>query len=208
MTELEFLRFRSRSWKVHLFRLGAIGLLVLILRPSLSPADIYRCVNDQGIAQYSDEPCGDNAVAAFDEYKMSVDDAAGRDIIRPTSDRSRLDFIDSDIRAHAELIGKAILPHQKLNRVSKHTAGYFGRDEVLDWLYSLYFGPAEYDREWEIEIFYRGSTEKKTVWLRTIRILKDGAPFEPSTMLGFKALAKVKTGEWARPQKGNGGQNH
>ena len=42
------------------------------------------------------------------------------------------------------------------------------------------------------------------VWLRTIRIQKDGAPMDPSTMQGLKAFRKIKSGEWAYQRQDNG----
>jgi hypothetical protein len=205
--ELKFLNAGTRSGKGRPPCSGVLLALILILLPSLAPADIFRCVSDDGVVRYSDNPCGDDAVPAFDEYKPSVDDAAGRDIIKPLSDRSRLDDIEQDLKAHAIQLGIAIVPNQKLNHVFKDKAGDPGRNEVLDWLFTLFFGPEAYDRQWRIEIFYRGRMEgAAVVWLRTIRIQMDGAPMDPSTMQGLKAFRKIKSGEWAYQRQDNGEQ--
>jgi hypothetical protein len=206
---VELLSVGIRTGKGPPCRFGVLWVLVLMLLPSLAMADIFRCVSDDGGVRFSDAPCGDNAAVAFGEYKLSVDDAAGRDILKPLSDRSRLQDIERDMEAHAKLLGSSMVPNQMLNYVFKDKAGDPGRGEVLDWLFTLFFGPEDYNREWRVDIFYRGKLEgAASVWLRTIRIQKDGAPIDPATMQGLKAFRKIKTGEWTYQRREKGEQEN
>ncbi len=181
----------------------ALTLLALMLLPSFSFANIYRCGSDSGVVTYSDVPCGNNAVVAFEKHVVGVEEAARRNVIQPNTNRGRYDDLEKDILAHAQEVGSCIFPDKKLNSFSIVKGGK--PDNVIEWNISERFGSEEYKSEWDIKISYQGKliTDKfyksrtiKTIRLKTIKVSKNGQSFDPISMSNLKAFRKIRNGEW------------
>jgi hypothetical protein len=174
-----------------------VFLLVTMLTAIPAFADIFKCVSEDGFVTFSDEPCGKNAEIAFQKYIMSVDDAVGLDLISLFTDRTQIRSIRLDLESHAKILGNCILPNEKRNYLFVDRAGGHHYHREIDWKLSLFFGPQGYEREWNINVFYKGKKEKNiSVWLNSITVTKDGRPFNPPSMLNVKKLKKVGPGEW------------
>jgi hypothetical protein len=175
----------------------AFNLMVIMLMIGPSLADIYKCVSDDGVVTFSDEPCGQNAEVAFEKYIIRVDDAIGLDIIGPFTNRAYMQSIRPDIESHAKKIGSCILPRANPTLLFVDRAGGRHYNKDINWKISLFYGPQDYEREWNINVYYKGKKEKEiSLWLNAITITKDGRPFTPSTMHHVKKLKRIGTGEW------------
>lgn len=185
------------------FKCFALPLLILLLLPSFSLANIYRCVSDSGVVTYSDEPCGNNAVVAFEAHKMGVEGAAGKDVIRPNTNRASYEELEKDIIDHAKRIGTCILPDKKINGYSivKGSKTY----DVIDWTVSEEFGSDNNKGQWQITITYQGKiiTDKhrrsrtmNTIKLKTIMVSKGGQPSDPPSMDNLRTFRKTHKGNW------------
>jgi hypothetical protein len=192
---LDSVRLRSKEEKINRILASCLLAFILLIKPSF--ADIFKCVSDDGVVTFSDEPCGKNAEITFQKYTMSVDDAINLGPIKTFTDRTYVRGIRPDLEAHAKIIGSCILPNAKRNYLFVDRAGGQYYNPKIDWKISLFFGPQGYEREWNIDLFYKGRKEKNiTVWLNSITVTKDGRPFNPPSMHNVKKLKKVGTGKW------------
>ena len=174
-----------------------LGLLVVTLFPGPSSAAVFKCIAEDGVVTFSDKPCGQNAAIAFPEYVMSVDDAAALDIVGPFTNRKDIHSLRRDIEAHAAKIGSCILPHETRNFLFADRAGGHPYNRDIDWKITLLYGPPRYEREWRIDVYYKGRmNEEINVWLQTITVAKDGRPFSPPSMRDLKRLKQTGTGAW------------
>lgn len=175
----------------------ALPLLILILLSSLSYADIYKCTSDSGVVTYSDEPCGKNAVHAFDEYVMSIDDAASRDIITPSTDRSYKYDIISAMIPHAKRIAYCIFPDKEFLGVILSKTSWYASKNDLCYSVNMGFGSKDPDSGRVIKVFYEGRMiDGPIVRLAAIKIYKGHKPCEPISMNNLKTFRKIKEGEW------------
>ncbi len=181
----------------------ALPFLALMLLPSFSSANIYRCVSDSGVVTYSDVPCGKNAVVAFKKNVVSVEEAAGRNVIRSNTDRAVVKDVLKDVIHHAKQVGSCILPEKKCisNTVSYPVTTYSSN---ADWAINLFCG-YEGHYAWQIDISYEMRIENphsrrmrtiKAARLKTVKISRDHKPFDPDSMENLKAFRKIQNGIW------------
>ena len=165
-------------------------IIALLVFPAGSPADIYKCVTDDGVVTFSDHPCGkENKVVIPGQ---SLDDliALARPYRQPLADPNR---ITNDLFAHSERIGARICPGLPL--VDREVQ--VKNERRSEWDVSLRYAddglPA-----WHIRINYRKKTniDGYEIWLRSITVLRWYKPFSPPAMEQATALKKIGPGEW------------
>lgn len=190
------IRLKPRlAMALHRFALPLLALM--LLSPSFSFSDVYRCVSDTGIVTYSDTPCGKNAVVAFEEHKMGVEDAARRSIIMPATNRTDKDEIINSLVVHAEKIGSCIFPDKELKGsfLSKTGPSYSKND--LSHSVVMNFRSEDSKTDHVIKVFYEGRmADGPTVKLKTIKVYKNYKPFNPISMKDLKAFRKIDSGVW------------
>jgi hypothetical protein len=77
-------------------------------------ADIYKCLSDDGVAIFSDVPCGKDAQLIYDQPMTSVDEALGVEInpfVKPYTSATYGEYITNE----SKRIGRCILPDQWFN---------------------------------------------------------------------------------------------
>ncbi|MBU1342005.1 MAG: DUF4124 domain-containing protein [Proteobacteria bacterium] len=157
-------------------------------------ADIYKCVSEDGVATFSDEPCGTNAAVSF--HQLGIDEliVLVSPYAQPIIDLNR---IENDLLALSRRIGDCILPHER----------YYGhnvrieKDRPFFWEVRLWYAPENYT-EWEIRMEYEKIKKHNdtSVWLKTISITRWGKPYNPPAMQDVKKINKKRTGEWVTDQ--------
>jgi hypothetical protein len=174
-------------------RLLIVCLLALMLIAKIAWADVYKCVSDDGIIKFSDEPCGENAEISFRTSNLNFDDVIGN--ASPYTEQpvaaSKID--GNDFVAHAKKIAKAILPYEYNNSYDNRTTPM-----SPGWRIYLYFGPASNEKKFVIVMNYaRYPTSNGIyVWLNSISVKKDGKPFDPDSMSDVTKYKKMGTGRW------------
>jgi hypothetical protein len=168
-------------------------LIAAMLLPQLAYTDVYKCVSEDGVVKFSDEPCGKNAELSFQTSKLNFDDVIGN--ASPYTDQpvaaSKID--GDDFVAHARKIGKVILPYEYNNSFDNRTTPM-----SPGWTIYLFFGPASNKKQFVIRMEYaRYPTSNGIyVWLNAISVQKDGKPFSPSSMSDVNKFKKMGTGRW------------
>ena len=76
---------------------------------------VYKCVSDDGVTTYSDQPCGNKAEIVIETTDFSVDEAIGNASPYTEPVTYSLD-IGADILLHARKVGKSILPEKEFDR--------------------------------------------------------------------------------------------
>jgi hypothetical protein len=178
-------------------------------------ADIYKCLSDDGVAIFSDAPCGNDAALIYDQPQTGVDEALGVEInpfVKPYTSETYGDYITNQ----SKRIGRVILPDQwfnfsKLIRVygpAPRDSYSFPKPEPVygttpGWVVFLFYGPESKRKKWSIEFRYVSQVRKdingiakSVVLLKSISIKKDELPFTPSSMRDVKKFEKTDTGEW------------
>jgi hypothetical protein len=168
-------------------------LLAVMLITKIGFADVYKCVSEDGVVKFSDEPCGEDAELSFQTVSLNFDDVIGN--ASPYTDQpvaaSKID--GNDFVAHARKIGKAILPYEYNNSYENQTTPM-----SPGWRIYLFFGPASNKKQYVIRMEYgRYPTSNGIyVWLNSISVKKDGKPFNPPAMSNVKKFKKMGTGRW------------
>jgi hypothetical protein len=187
----------------------------MILISTTAFADVYRCVSDDGVIKFSDEPCGKDAELIHDQPQTSLDEALSAEIepfLRPYTSETYGKYITNQ----SKRIGRCILPDQwfnssKLIRVygpSPRDSYSFPKPKPIygttpGWVIFLYYGPESNPKKWSIEFRYISTIRKDIngilksfVLLKSISIKKDEIPFTPISMRDVKKFEKKGTGEW------------
>lgn len=168
------------------------GLILLI--PVLnSSADIYKCVSEDGVLTFSDEPCDSKAEVAFKTEEYDFDKAIGNGSPYPEQPVPPSKIWREDFKAHAKKIGKTILPYEYNNSVVDKTSPL-----MPGWYIDLYFGSETNKKNYEISLHYGRNPSNKGVyvWLHSIVIKKDGKPYDPPSMVNVKTYKKMGSGRW------------
>ncbi len=179
-------------------------VLAMMIMAITAFADIYKCVSDDGVVKYSDEPCGKQTEFLFRESnsKWSLDDAIG---VAPFSGRrigSRNDIID-ELRPQAINLVKLILPEEEYKTVFAQS--FFGAPGGVT--FSAHLGPPKKKKVmWIVSITYsieggddQGGYYDINIRLKFITIMKDGKPFSPASMNAVKRLNEISVGRWGAP---------
>ncbi|MBU1342006.1 MAG: DUF4124 domain-containing protein [Proteobacteria bacterium] len=168
-------------------------LVFMVLLAATSFADIYKCVSEDGVATFSDEPCAKKAQIAFKTENLNFDDAIGN--ASPYDDQpvEASKIYSEDFVAHAKKIGRYILPFEYNNTCINRSS-----PTVPGWRISLFFGPESNKKEFEVDLVYnRNPTSNGTyVWLNSISVKKNGKPFNPSSMANVKTYKRMGSGRW------------
>ena len=168
-------------------------LFSVMLVTHLAIADVYKCVSEDGVVKFSDEPCGTNAKLSFQTSKLKFDDVIGNasPYTKQPVPASKID--GNDFVAHARKIGKAILPYEYNNSVDNLTAPM-----MPGWNIQLNFGPDNKKKMYVIRMQYGRypTSDGIYVWLNTISVKKNGKPYNPPAMSDVKTFKKMGTGRW------------
>jgi hypothetical protein len=157
-------------------------------------ADVYKCVSEDGVVTFSDEPCGKKAEITI--HSLSLDDLIG--LASPfTQSIMDSNSISNDLLSHSRKLGKSILPKER----------YYGHNVSLKndlqsyWEIRLYYAPKGFT-EWEIRMDYvkKPKAQGYSLWLKSIFIKRWGKPYSPPTMQHAKKMRKIGPGEWVTRQ--------
>jgi hypothetical protein len=126
-------------------------------------ANIYKCISDNGVVTFSDQPCGDQAAIVFHDTNLSVDEAIGNasPYTQPVTYSSD---IDTDVILHARKIGRSILPYENLTSYDIST-----EHTVLSytWKVFLSYVSPKYEHAWSrIEMDYIGEPKDGGIFVR------------------------------------------
>jgi hypothetical protein len=174
-------------------KLSCFYVIVMLFFAVPAFADIYKCVSDDGVVTYSDQPCASDAEVAFETENLNFDDAIGNaspytEQLVPASKIDGEDFV-----AHARKIGKYIFPYEYNNSYVNQTTPM-----SRGWRILLYFGPENNKRNYRVALEYgrKPTNQGIYVWLNSISVKKDGKPFDPPSMVNVKTYKKMGTGRW------------
>ena len=178
-------------------------VLAMMIMAITAFADIYKCVSDDGVVKYSDEPCGKQTevILRTSNSKGSLDDAMG---VAPFSGRigSRKDIIN-ELRLQAINLVKLILPEEEYKGVKAQS--FFGSPGGVTFS-ALLGSPKKKKVMWDVSITYsietgadKGGDYDINIRLKSITILKDGNPFSPASMNAVKRLNEISEGRWEAP---------
>jgi hypothetical protein len=156
---------------------------------AIASADVYKCVSDDGVVTFSDQPCGEEAALVFQDTNLSVDEAIGN--ASPyTQPVPYSGDIDKDVLLHARKIGRSILPNENLESydISKENMGIY-----YTWKVFLSYVTPHKEHLWSrIELDYRGEPKGKGVFVQLKFIsIKRADWFTPlPTLKNVKKLKK------------------
>ena len=172
-------------------------LLAMLLVAEPSFANIYKCVSDDGVVTFSDQPCSTKAEVFINTPPaVSIDD-----VINQASPFAELyvesNTIDEALVAHAKKIGKSILPDEIYNSYMMRGGNRRAR-RYPQWEVSLKYGPPGKESKWRIRLEYRVKPKDDIprIWLKTIYIYLWGSYYDPPSMHNVKKMNRIKTGKW------------
>jgi hypothetical protein len=158
-------------------------------------ADVYKCVSDDGVVTFSDQPCGEKAALVFHNSKLSVDEAIGNASLY-TQPVTYSSDIDTDVLLHARKIGKSILPNDILKSYdvsTEHTEIYY------TWKVFLSYVTPQKEHMWSrIVMTYRGEPKDQGIFVQLKYIsIKRFDWFNPlPTLKNVKKLKKDSHYGW------------
>jgi hypothetical protein len=157
-------------------------------------ADIYKCVSDDGVVKFSDQPCGDNAEITF--HFLSIDDliSLASPYEQPIKDPNR---ISNDLLIHSRKLGDRILPGKPF--YGHHVQAK--NDHHSQWEIHLRYAPKSLT-DWQIIMDYekKPTHDGYSLWLKSIVIKRWGKPYSPSTMKYIEKIRKIGPGAWVTRQ--------
>jgi hypothetical protein len=177
-------------------------VIVLFGLGTMASADIFKCVSEDGVVKFSDEPCSKKAEVAFETEELNFDAAIGN-----ASPYSNLpipisQFNPEDMVTHAKKIGQTILQGEYNNnaRLERYRSSRYWTSRVY-----LYFGPASDDWRYVVQMNYNEVRrfQDQYVWLDSIEVKKHGKPYDPPSMNNAKTFKKMGVGKWEIKHKGS-----
>lgn len=172
-------------------------MLAIIFIPACTFADIYKCVSDDGIVKFSDQPCGENSEKMVKTPSIDELIAQARPYKQPFADPDR---ITSDLIACSRKIADGILPDQHYHYNNTHEG-----DAGTRFTISLMYVPEGFKssspnkfRIYEVMMTYKKRIKDSgyELWLVSIAIKLGRSPISPKTMEEAKSLKKIGAGEW------------
>jgi hypothetical protein len=168
-----------------------------MLLTEISLANIYKCVSEDGVVTFSDEPCSSKAEVFINTPpKLSIDD-----VISTASPFTELlidsNTINEDLVTHAKKIGKCILPEENYNSYMIR-GGHRSARRYPDWEIILKYGPPGNESKWKITIKYsvKPKNDIPRVWLKTIYVFLWGRYYDPPSLRNVKKMNRIRTGKW------------
>jgi hypothetical protein len=169
--------------------------ILVVLLGSTASADIYKCVSEDGIVKFSDEPCSKKAEVAFKTDGQNFDAVIGNASPYPKLPVPESQFDTEKIVAHAKKIGRCIITGEYNNEVLHHPYPNPARSE---YYVELHFGPKSDKKRFEVHMIYRTEYQYKGMymWLDKIFISKKGKSYDPPSMADVQTFKKMGVGKW------------
>jgi hypothetical protein len=178
-------------------RFSVFYLIVMILLAETSFANIYKCVSDNGVVTFSDEPCSKEAEVFINTPPvLSIDE--GISLASPfTQLIIESNTINEDLVTHAKKIGKCILPEEHYKSYILRGGNRRAR-RYPQWDISLKYGPPGNKSKWKITIEYRVKIKDDIprIWLKTIYVFLWGRYYDPPSLSNAKKINRIRTGKW------------
>jgi Domain of unknown function (DUF4124) len=177
-------------------------VIVFLSLGATAAADIYKCVSEDGVVKFSDEPCSKKAEVAFETEELNVDAAIGNASPYPQIPIPASQFDTEDMMAHAKKIGRCIISGEHNNTARFEKYPY--RGDITYRVY-LHFGPPSDDWRYTVKLTYevKGRFEGTYVWLESIEVQKHREPYDPQSMSNVKTFKKMGVGKWKIKHKGS-----
>jgi hypothetical protein len=185
-----------------LMRLNICFVIVLLCLVGMASADIYKCVSEDGVVKFSDEPCSRKAEVAFETEDLNFDEAIGNASPYPKLPVPESEFDTEDMVTFAKKIGRHIITGEHNN--SARLERYRNRQYWTNKVY-LNFGPPSDDWRYRVIMHYevKKRFEGTFVWLDSIEVTKHGKPYDPPSMDPVKTFKKMSVGKWKIRHKGS-----
>ena len=138
-------------------------VFALLVFGKVAFADIFKCVSEDGVVTFSDQPCGEKAALVIHDKKLSVDEAIGNASPYPEPVIYSSN-IDTDVLLHARKIGKSIFPNDMLKShdlTTEHTGIYYS------WKVFLSYVTPQKEHMWSRMVLdYRGDRKDDKILVR------------------------------------------
>ncbi len=184
-------------FKIDIISTMLFLLVFLFLTPIVS-ADIYKCISDNGVAIFSDEPCGDNSKRIFNTVNQTFDDVIGNGSPYDEQPVDSKKVFKEDFVEHAKKIWRFIMPNTH-SYMTKCEA-FDGGQGIETYRIDLTDSKKKFNVSMAYCCYYQGDG-KHFVFLSSINIIKDKKPFDPSTMVNIKNYRKAGIGVWVYPKE-------
>jgi hypothetical protein len=170
-------------------------MILVVLLGATAYADIYKCVSEDGVVKFSDEPCSKKAEVAFKTGAQNFDAVIGNASPYPKLPIPLSRFDTDDVVAHAKKIGGSIITGEYNNNVVRRISP---NPVTFEYYVELHFGPESEKRRFEIHMLYRRDVRYNGtyVWLNSFQVYKKRKPYDPPAMAGVETFKKMGVGRW------------
>jgi hypothetical protein len=188
-----------------LMRLYILVMTIVLCLGATALADIYKCVSEDGVVKFSDEPCSKKAEVAFETEELDFDTAVGNASPYPKLPIPPSRFDTEDMMARAKKIGRCIITDEYNN--AARFEKYPSRGNIMYRVY-LYFGPASDDWRYIVKMTYEVNKkfEGWYVWLDKFEVTKHRKPYDSRSMNNVRTFKKMGKGVWEIRNKGSNWQ--
>lgn len=176
-------------------------MLVMLSSPACSDADLYKCISDDGIVKYSDQPCGKKFETITSSPTIDQLIASALPLQQPISDPDLIvgDLVACSKGISASILPKALFQYSNVNvndKCSRYTIVLVYASEAY-----LAYNPGR-SRMYDIEIKFdkRKGDRHYELWLESISIKQDRRHFSPLAMEQVSNLKKLGPGRWVAHQ--------
>ena len=177
-------------------RILPVALAAVMFIAIFSFADIYKCVSDDGVVTFSDQPCSQKAEVLYDEEELVLDEIvdSGAPFSKLAMDAST---VNEELLAHAKKMGKCLLPDEPYNTYSMDNREY-RRNRYPEWNIELNYGPPEKAAKWRIRLEYRIRHVDgiPRIWFTKILMRRWNYYEDPPVMQESQRLEKIRAGQY------------
>ena len=138
-------------------------LVMLMTMTAIASAEIYKCVNEDGVVKFSDQPCGRQAEVVIAKTNLSVDEAIGNGgpYPEPVKDSA---VMNQDIMVHAKTVGASIFPDMYLE---SNDIGEDLKGQTRTWkVFLVYLDSKNYYNNTKVELNYSGERVGERIFVR------------------------------------------
>jgi len=172
---------------------------IIIISATVS-ADIYKCVSDDGVVTYSDEPCGPKSSVFGKTMSLNKLIASVCPYDQPVFNP---DDLSNDLLEFSQKLGSYIVPDKIFN-----SSSVFSKEDPLSLNWNIHLS---YDcgRKFNesgcisITLLYERKKLKKQkpLSLKSIVIKQWGNPYDPPAMMNVKKMRKTDIGIWITDER-------
>ena len=138
-------------------------LVVFVTIAPGASAEIYKCVNDDGVVKFSDQPCGRQAEVFISKTDLSVDEAVGNGGPYPEPVKNSA-VMNQDIMVHAKTVGASIFPGMD---PKSDDMGEEITDRTRSWRVFLAYRDPKIDYKYaNVELNYTGEKVGDRIFVR------------------------------------------